>query len=231
MQSFNAAAIAAFIAAAAGTSAHADLVAFWNFNANAASGSVATTPIAAAYTAVGTGQMVNDNVVATNLLLFTPSGASDHGGLNGLGAYGDVRGNDLAVQNGTGGINNGKSVTFQFNATDFTDLILTFAGRRTSTGFSELAFSVSTDGTTFTPSGSVTTTTLTTSYALQTVNLAAAANGASNLYLRMTLNGTGTSAAGNIRIDNLQVNGTLIPAPGAAALLGVATLVGLRRRR
>jgi hypothetical protein len=37
--------------------------------------------------------------------------------------------------------------------------------------------------------------------------------------------------AGTWRFDNVTVNGTAIPAPGAIALLGVAGLVGSRRRR
>jgi MYXO-CTERM domain-containing protein len=32
-------------------------------------------------------------------------------------------------------------------------------------------------------------------------------------------------------VDNLMINGTAVPAPGALALLGVAGLVGSRRRR
>ena len=39
-------------------------------------------------------------------------------------------------------------------------------------------------------------------------------------------------AGGTMRIDNVMVNGNiLVPAPGAMALLGLAGLVGSRRRR
>lgn len=38
------------------------------------------------------------------------------------------------------------------------------------------------------------------------------------------------AATGSNRIDNVLINGNLIPAPGAIALLGVAALVGRRRR-
>jgi MYXO-CTERM domain-containing protein len=37
-------------------------------------------------------------------------------------------------------------------------------------------------------------------------------------------------AGGTARIDNVFVNGTLVPAPGAAALIGLAGLVARRRR-
>ncbi len=40
-----------------------------------------------------------------------------------------------------------------------------------------------------------------------------------------------TAAGGTSRIDNVQVTGELIPAPGALALLGAAGLLGVRRRR
>jgi MYXO-CTERM domain-containing protein len=46
--------------------------------------------------------------------------------------------------------------------------------------------------------------------------------------------GVGTSdygTGGTWRFDNVTVNGTAIPAPGAIALLGAAGLVGARRRR
>jgi MYXO-CTERM domain-containing protein len=42
--------------------------------------------------------------------------------------------------------------------------------------------------------------------------------------------GTSTTTGTN-RIDNIVVSGTAIPAPGALALLGVAGLIGARRRR
>jgi MYXO-CTERM domain-containing protein len=44
-----------------------------------------------------------------------------------------------------------------------------------------------------------------------------------------SVNGSGVyQAGGTARIDNVLINGTAVPAPGAIALLGVA---GLRRRR
>jgi MYXO-CTERM domain-containing protein len=45
------------------------------------------------------------------------------------------------------------------------------------------------------------------------------------------VNGTGAyQAGGTCRIDNILVNGTALPAPGAAALVGLAGLVARRRR-
>ena len=42
---------------------------------------------------------------------------------------------------------------------------------------------------------------------------------------------TGSNASGSLTITNLVANGASIPAPGAAALIGLAGLVGSRRRR
>jgi len=40
-----------------------------------------------------------------------------------------------------------------------------------------------------------------------------------------------TDSGGNNRLDNIQFNATAVPAPGALALLGVAGLIGARKRR
>ena len=58
----------------------------------------------------------------------------------------------------------------------------------------------------------------------------AAANGQANVLFRLRSTVT-TAAAGTNRVDNIVVSGTAIPAPGALALLGVAGLIGARRRR
>jgi len=69
-----------------------------------------------------------------------------------------------------------------------------------------------------------------------TVNLGASANNASEVIVRIRalvdpVNSTGTyQAGGTARIDNIMVNGTAVPAPGAAALVGLAGLVARRRR-
>jgi hypothetical protein len=67
-------------------------------------------------------------------------------------------------------------------------------------------------------------------------NLSAAADNASEVIVRIralvdSVNSSNVyQAGGTARIDNIMVNGTLVPAPGAAALVGLAGLIARRRR-
>jgi MYXO-CTERM domain-containing protein len=69
------------------------------------------------------------------------------------------------------------------------------------------------------------------------IALGAAADNAASIIVRVKalvdpVNSSGVyQAAGTARIDNVFVNGTAVPAPGAVALLGVAGLAARRRRR
>jgi hypothetical protein len=59
---------------------------------------------------------------------------------------------------------------------------------------------------------------------------AAAADNKADVLFRMTCDLTPSSTGGTNRIDNVFIEGTVIPAPGALALLGLAGLAGRRRR-
>ena len=72
--------------------------------------------------------------------------------------------------------------------------------------------------------------------ATNTLNLGAAADNAASVTVRIralvdSVNSSNVfQAGGTARIDNIMVNGTAIPAPGAAALVGLAGLIARRRR-
>lgn len=126
---------------------------------------------------------------------------------------------------------NGTFITINFSTIGLTSVVATFATRGTSSGFDASIWAYSTDGITFTNYTSAPiTATRSTTFALATVDFTSitAINNVANVTLRYSLSGA-SSATGNNRIDNLQINA--IPEPDAAALLGVLGMFGILRRR
>jgi len=78
--------------------------------------------------------------------------------------------------------------------------------------------------------GAWSTTTNQSGFTTTTIAGSSAADKASVIF-RFVNTSTVSSAGGTSRIDNILVTGNAVPAPGALALLGVAGLVGSRRRR
>ena len=133
----------------------------------------------------------------------------------------------------------------RFSASNFTNLTLSWDQARSSTGPSPFKVSVSTDGTNFTDIFSYTvlqsggggapgTWSSTTANAIYS-NSTALGSGLDNAGLVVVrfvnTSAVASAATGSNRIDNIFVNGDLVPAPGAVALLGVAGLAASRRRR
>ncbi len=147
-----------------------------------------------------------------------------------------TNGADLSMRS-LNGDSNGKSYTFRFDNTNFMDLVLTLADRYTTTGPTDVAFSYSLDGSTFTPipaAGYNTTGLRDSTYRMRTVDLSAvdALDGAPAAYIQMTFTGfSTTSGTGSVRLDNILFSGTQIPAPGAAALAAFGLVAMSRRRR
>jgi hypothetical protein len=137
----------------------------------------------------------------------------------------------LAIANSTA---NGKSLLFSFNMAGYQDLIVSFAARGTSTGFNSGIWAWSTDNVSFTDLVGVNTATRVTTFGLQTADFSAIGDmdNDATVYLKYTLSGC-TSSSGNNRLDNIQFNAvTFVPEPSTLALsvLGIAGLVGLRRK-
>ena len=145
---------------------------------------------------------------------------------------GFVAGSELSMRSLSGAAN-GKSIILRFDASNFSDLIITLSERSTSTGANAATVSVSTDGTNYTAAGGYAITN-DSAYRLRTIDLSAfnSIENSASVYVKLTYSGfSATSSTGNIRQDNILVSGTFIPAPGSMALLAIGGVVAGRRRR
>jgi hypothetical protein len=141
-----------------------------------------------------------------------------------------------------------------FSTVGYTGVSFSFDMTRSSTGPASWTIEMSTDGgasfgttlsATFVPivanaagSGTVSWTSSTNQPVFtSTYSLGAAADDRAGLVIRIralvdSVNSSNVfQAGGTARVDNLMLNGTLVPAPGALALLAAAGMVGGSRRR
>lgn len=145
------------------------------------------------------------------------------------GAIDGVSGGSFAFQGATtqGVTNNGAQAVFSFDGTAWTDLVIDFARRGTSTGFNQVTVEMFDGGSSLgvlDTLGAATSSWVASSYAMS------ALNGVANASVVFTFNGA-TSDTGNNRLDNVTITGNAVPTPGTAALLGLGGLVATRRRR
>lgn len=205
----------------------ADVVAYWNFN---------NIPAIAAANTPGNGG-VPTSVAPTSgsgtLSLSGYTGAVDDfagSTLNVIGA--DTSGASLSLVGGVSSVTgNGSYIEITLDLTNYANPIVTFATRGTASGYNSGLWSYSVGGGAFTNIG-VSTASTSTTYALAPaidLSTANAVDGASNVRLRYTLSGA-SSATGNNRIDNLQINAmltsdTVPPAPSTFAPADNATSV------
>ena len=130
---------------------------------------------------------------------------------------------------------NGKSMVFKFSMSNLANLSISYATQRTGSGFTSQVLQYSTDGVAWTTIGSNTSIQSSFSATISPPGVVTSfstngLDGASVAYVRVTLTGA-TAATGNNRFDNFVFSADAVPAPGAMALLGVAGLIGSRRRR
>ncbi|MBX3118700.1 MAG: PEP-CTERM sorting domain-containing protein [Fimbriimonadaceae bacterium] len=192
-------------------SAHATLIGYWNFNNQdftrndglAAAGAQVTTTV-------------------DNISWF--SGST----LNALN--GDIAGVAFCP---VGNVQNGRTMTVSFSsaAMSFSDIVVSYDTRGTSTGFANNSWSYSTDGVNFNTLAGSTYDQRDTVFVTRSFAFTPLAS-EQNVWLRLTFDGA-TGASGNNRIDNLQVNATATPVPEPASMLALAVGLGgaLRLRR
>lgn len=213
--------------------AQADVVAYWNFNSllpnpNTAHGIVADQGLGMIH-ADGTNGSSYWASTASNPQLTAYAGFADNA-IGGASA-GSALGLANSASNSAGNAN-GFSIVVSVDLSNFESVSLSYASRASGSGFgfSQHAWAFSTDGVNFT---SITSFTGMNAATVQVKNLGAVAalDHQATAFFRLTVSGA-TASNGHNRIDNLVVEGTYAatPAPGAAALVGLAGLMTRRRR-
>jgi hypothetical protein len=107
----------------------ADEIAVWNFN---------DSDLVVDH---GSGTLTS-SIIASNILFAA--------GTTNNARMGDVAGQALSLQGGTGTANNGSNVTLNVSTVGFSNIIFSFATQGTGTGFTSNQFQYSVDGTNFT---------------------------------------------------------------------------------
>lgn len=150
----------------------------------------------------------NGTAVASMSSSFEPDAGVNESGttLNALGFY-EAR-SALTLRTGTGGVNNGRDLTWRVNTAGAATVRVSFATRRSAGGFSGNQFQYSVDGVSFVNFGAPFdpgTDWNVISFDLKHVR---ALNDAPNAAFRIVFQGGSTSSATEYAlIDNLQVNG------------------------
>lgn len=192
----------------------ADELAVWNFNdsnlnVDRGSGTLTT------------------NIIAANILFAA--------GTTNNARMGDIAGQALSLQGGSGTANNGRNLTFNVSTLGFSNIVVSFATQGTSTGFNSNQFQYSLDGINFIDFGSLYTPLAAFGSVPMVFTLSSilGLNDNPNAAFRIVFDGA-TSSTGTNRLDNFVVEGTnsTIPEPATAMLLlaGLGGLYKIRKR-
>jgi hypothetical protein len=209
---------AVLLLVAASQAAAADELAVWNFNdsnvnVDHGSGTLTTT------------------INAANVLFAA--------GTTNNARQGDIAGQALSLQGGTGNANNGRNITFNVSTLGFSNIVVSFATQGTSTGFNSNQFQYSLDGISFINFGSpfIPATAFGSVPIIFSLAAIAGLNDNPNAAFRIVFNGA-SSSTGTNRLDNIVVEGTTIdtaevPEPASVLLLasGLGGLYKLRKRK
>lgn len=189
----------------------ATLIAGWDFQTTTTGGTAAAAApnsptVYSANFGTGTLYLNGTNGASTWVTATSGNETSSFGGtaVNAGSGFSTVTSgaSSLTVLNSTANI---KSMVFKFSMTGLKDLIASYATQNSGTGFTSHKWEYGTDGVNWTTVQTLTP--LPTSYAVRTLTTITGLDGTANAYLRLTVNGA-TSAAGNNRLDNIQLNAT-----------------------
>jgi hypothetical protein len=206
---------AVLICLAAYEAARADELAVWNFNDSNLN------------VDRGNGTLTSNLIVAN--ILFAA-------GTTNNARQGDIAGQALSLQGGTGVANNGRNLTFNVSTLGFSNIVVSFATQGTSTGFNSNQFQYSLDGINFIDFGPPYVP-LSAFGSLPVVFTLSSILGLNNnpiAAFRIVFNGA-TSSTGTNRIDNFVVEGAsaTVPEPMSVMLLltGLGGLYKFKKSR
>lgn len=172
---------------------------YWNFNnSTPATDTNWTQPIAAAQ---GTGQIA-----------YTFSEAWSFTGTTINGVTGEVNGGSFCPRGGVDNVNNGAYFTITAPTTSMDNIVMTYATRRTTTGFNSHEVKYTIDGSTWLTKETLSLVGFENNWVpgqMFTVDFTGVTGVANNpnFAIRMVLTGA-TSATGNNRFDNIQITGS-----------------------
>jgi hypothetical protein len=194
----------------------ADVVASWNFN------SLTPDPPSNANVTTYASDTGSGSLVLAGISSNASAGILNLAGTTNNALPSTLAGQALAIEgSGTSGgsaTNNGGTLTFSFNLSNYVDPVFSFSSRfSSSSGFDNNTVSYSTDGSSFTSFGSYT---LTQSFAAKTFDLSSisAVDNSSSVYVRITLLNANAGGANN-RLDNVQLNATFSAVPEPTAFV------------
>lgn len=228
--------VATLVAAAISASASADLVVGWTMPTAFPSGT-GNVPTGTSYLPPGpNGAGVADqgaNIAGSQLISVHALAAATYTSPAGNGSQHSFSSNNWSI---------GDYYQISFSAEGFTGLNLSWDQARSSTGPAAFKVMMSVNGGAFTElltysvlqsggggsPGTWSSTTYNPIYT-NTISSLAGTDGAASVVIRFESTVAG-AASGSNRIDNILVNGSVIPSPGAAALVALAGVAARRRR-
>ncbi len=179
--------------------------------------------------------------------VFAPTSAALGFHADPLAVYSNPAGNGSAESFSSNFWAIGDYYQFSTSTLGYESIAFAFDQTRSSTGPGTFDLLWSTDGVTFSTllddytvlnnaappggPGAWNATTRFPEYGFGPLALPAGAANQASIVFRLVNQVTPGGTAGTNRVDNIVVSGTLIPTPGAAALLAVAGFIAMRRRR